>query len=227
MYLFGCKFDFIMTKLISTLFLLVVTISSNAQLTTGDGHVFAKYSYGVVDTARFSNYSISGEYFVNEYIGLNYNFDLLFRNDNIRQFHSSVGALAGPPLILIGVIASLGNSNNNNDPNNSNFNYGPLGIALGILILAAPDGISFHIPVSYKWDLSPYLNVLGLDYVRNKNTNINQFKYAMSFGFKATYLTYSNFTLNSFVETRKVAGMGWSFGGGFGLGYAIGQGERE
>lgn len=204
-------------------FLFFIATTSNAQLTEGEGHVFAKYSYGIVDTARFSNYSISGEYFVNEYIGLNYNFDLLFRNDNIRQFHTSVGALAGPPLILIGVLASLSNSVNNNDPDNSTFNYGPLGIALGILILAAPDGISFHIPVSYKWDLSPYANVLGLDYVRNKNTNINKFKYAMSFGFKATYLTYSNITLNSFIETRKVAGMGWSFGGGFGLGYAIGQ----
>jgi len=213
-----------MSKWKIALFLLFVTPTINAQLTVGDGHVFAKYSYGVVDTARFSNYSISGEYFVNEYIGLNYNFDLLFRNDNIRQFHSSVGALAGPPLILIGVIASASNKNNtNNNPNNSNFNLGPLGILLGVLILVAPDGISFHIPVSYRWDISPYANVLGLDFVRNKNTNINQFKYAMSFGVKTTYLTYSHFTLNSFVETRKVAGMGWSLGGGFGLGYAIGQ----
>jgi hypothetical protein len=197
--------------------------SVHAQLTEGDGHVFVKYSYGGVDSARYHNYSVSGEYFVNPYIGLNYNFDLMFRNDNIRQFHSSVGALAGPPLILIGVISAASNSSNTD---NSQFNLGALGALLGVLILIAPDGVSFHIPVSYKWDISPYANVLGIDYVRNKNTNHNTFKYAMSFGCKTTYLTYSHFTLNAFVETRKVATMGWSFGGGFGIGFAIGQGEE-
>jgi hypothetical protein len=198
--------------------------SAHAQLTEGDGHVFLKYSYGAVDSARYHNYSVSGEFFLNPYIGLNYNFDLMFRNDNIRQFHSSVGALVGPPLIVIGLISAASNSNNTDD---SQFNLGALGALLGVLILIAPDGVSFHIPVSYKWDISPYANLLGIDFVRNKNTNHNTFKYAMSFGCKTTYLTYSHFTLNAFAETRKVAGMGWSFGGGFGIGYAIGQGEGE
>ena len=209
-----------MRTFILSLLIFFAVPNAQAQLTYGDGHIFAKYSYGIVDSARYNNYSVSGEFFLNEYIGLNYNFDLMFRNDNIRQFHSSVGALVGPPLILIGVISAASNSNDTDD---SEFNLGALGAVLGVLILVAPDGVCFHIPVSYKWDISPYANVLGIDFVWNKNTKHNNFKYAMSFGCKTTYLTYSNFTLNAFVETRKVAGMGWSFGGGFGIGYAIGQ----
>ncbi|HLP55289.1 MAG TPA: hypothetical protein VK151_09685 [Fluviicola sp.] len=212
-----------MRTLILSLLIFFAVPTAQAQLTYGDGHVFAKYSYGIVDSARYHNYSVSGEFFVNEFIGLNYNFDLMFRNDNIRQFHSSVGALAGPPLILIGVISAAANNDENDDTDDSQFNLGVLGALLGVLILVAPDGVSLHIPVSYKWDISPYANVLGIDFVRNKNTDQNKFKYAMSFGCKTTYLTYSNFTLNAFMETRKVAGMGWSFGGGFGVGYAIGQ----
>jgi len=209
-----------MRTFILSLLIFFAVPNAQAQLTYGDGHVFAKYSYGIVDSARYHNYSVSGEYFVNEFIGLNYNFDLMFRDDNIRQFHSSVGALAGPPLILIGLLAALANKYN---PDDSQFNLGALGALLGVLILVAPDGVSLHIPVSYKWDISPYANVLGIDFVRNKNTNHNTFKYAMSFGCKTTYLTFGDITLNAFVETRKVATMGWSFGGGFGIGYAIGQ----
>lgn len=191
--------------------------NSNAQLTSGNGHVMHKYSYGSVDTAQYHLYSLSGEYFLNEYIGLNYNFDLQFRNDGLRQFHSSIGALAGPPLILLGILTSLGDD----DWNDADLNLGPVGILLGIAILIAPDGVCFHIPVSYRWDLSPYVNVLGVDYIRNKTQNDNYFKYAMSYGLKTTYLTSGNLTLNAFLETRKVAGQGWGFGGGLGLGYMI------
>jgi hypothetical protein len=196
---------------------------SSAQLTESyEGHVFAKYSYGIVDSANYHNYSVSGEYFVSPYIGLNYNFDLMFRSDQLRQFHTSIGALAGPPLIAIGVVSAVSNGDNDSD-----FNAGPLGILLGILILVAPDGVSFHVPIRYKWDISPYANVLGLDYVRDKGKDDSYFKYAMSVGLKTTYLAAGRFSLNTFVETRKVAGMGWSFGGGFGLGVALGSGPSE
>jgi hypothetical protein len=205
--------------------LLAAAPKVNAQLGQYyQGHIFAKYSYGIVDSANYHNYSISGEYFVNPYIGLNYNFDLMFRSDGLRQFHTSIGALAGPPLILIGIVSA---ASNDDDDLNSSFNLGPLGIALGILILAAPDGVSFHIPLSYKWDLSPYVNVLGLDYVRNRNTGDHKFKYAMSFGVKGSYLVVDRFTFSTFVETRKVAGMGWSLGGGFGLGIALGERSED
>jgi|GEM_PF-1114923 len=204
--------------------LLTLSVNVHAQLTSNKVHLFAKYSYGKVDSSAFHNYSVSGEYLINRYIGLNYNFDLMFRKDQLRQFHSSIGALAGPPLIAIGVFSAIASSASTS---NSEFNLGILGGVLGLIILAAPDGVSFHIPLSYKWDLSPYANVLGVDFIRNRNTNDYYFKYAMSFGVKTTFLTYSNVTLNAFTETRKVAGMGWSIGGGFGIGYAFAPRDRE
>jgi len=205
-------------KPVLLLLLFALPFTGNAQLTSNKAHIFVKYSYGKVDSSTFHLYSLSGEYLLNRYIGLNYNFDLMFRHDQLRQFHSSIGALAGPPLIAIGVFSAIASSSNTT---NSTFNLGILGGLLGLAILIAPDGVSFHIPASYRWDISPYANVLGVDFIRDKNTNDTYFKYAMSFGAKTTYLHRDHFTLNAFAETRKVAGMGWSVGAGFGLGYTF------
>jgi hypothetical protein len=202
--------------------------TAQAQLTYSDAHIYTKYTVGKLDTAVYNNFSIAGEYFVNEYIGLNYDFELQFRDDNVRHFHTSIGALAGPPLILIGAIATASNGSDGDDDTDgdgvgdSDFNLGPLGILLGVAILIAPDGVTFHIPVSYKWDIAPYANVLGVDYVWRRN-DFRHFKYAMSFGVKGTYLLRDRYTLNLFAETRKVAGQKWGFGGGFGVGFVLGS----
>lgn len=195
--------------------LLICTSLANAQFNQNTGHVWVKYSHGVIDSAQYNNFSASGEYLVNEYIGLNYNFDLSFRTDNVFQFHSSIGALAGPPLIVYGLLSS--------STNNGQFNLGGLGTVLGILILIAPDGVSFHIPIGYNYDISPYANVIGCDIIRDRNIQKTYFKYAASFGVKGTFWQSNGFTLNTFVETRKVASLAWSFGGGFGIGYSWGD----
>ncbi len=198
--------------------LLLFTTTANAQFTSNRWHVLGKYSYGTIDKAQYNNFSLGAEFMPTDRIGLNYNFEFLFRNDDYFHFHSSIGALAGPPLIIIGAIATL---SDNDDWNDDAFNLGPLGVLLGIAVLIAPDGISYHIPVSYKWDLAPYANVLGVDVVRNRDIGKTYFKYAMSYGAKATYMLNDHATLNFFVETRKVAGFNWGFGGGFGFGYAF------
>lgn len=196
-----------------------LALGASAQLTENRAHVWLRYGYGAVDNARYNHFGLSGEFILNRYVGLNYNFDLVYRTDSIRNFHTSVGALAGPPLILIGLLSTVDDDN----VDNSDFNLGPLGALLGLVILAAPDGVSFHIPASYRWDISPYANVLGLDFVKNRSTGEHWLKYAMSFGVRSTFLTAGNVTLNGFVETRKVAGQGWSIGGGAGVGYAFGK----
>jgi hypothetical protein len=45
-------------------------------------------------------------------------------------------------------------------------------------------------------------------------------KYAASFGVKSTFWQSNGITLTTFIETRKVASLAWSFGGGIGIGYA-------
>jgi len=195
------------------LFLIQFCIS---QLNQYKGNVHFKSSFGKVEAASYQNYSIGGEYFVHDNISLNYNFDVFLRNDKIWQLHSSAGLIAGPPLIGLGIISWISNSVVNNSAN-----FGTLGVITGILLLILPEGLSFHLPYRYNWNFSSYLNVLGVDFVKDNNINKSYLKYAATFGIKTTYWNPKNYTLFSFVETRRVAGMGWSFGGGLGIGHTF------
>ncbi len=176
-------------------------------------YAYSKISGGKVDTALYSNFSIGCEYLVKPYLGLNYNFDFMFRNDKIFQLHSPLGPIAAPIMF----IAQLTNFNIFNNGNNN------VKAKLGIVLLALliPDGVSFHIPYRFKYDFSPYANILGFDYIKNKNLNEKHIRYAASFGFKTSYCFSNNLTALAFIETRKVSTMGWSFGGGFGIGYTF------
>jgi hypothetical protein len=91
----------------------------------------------------------------------------------------------------------------------------------GILVFLLPDGVSYHFPIGYKGDVSPYANFLGFDWVRNKSIGYSEFKYACSFGVRGTYLLTDRLTAIGFVETRKCAPTGWGIGGGVGLGYLL------
>jgi len=204
-------------KLLLILLFSISTMSASAQFHEQSGHIWAKSSFGQIDSANYQLYGVSAEWLIHRNIGLNYNLEFIHRNDKIWQLHSSAGSIVGPPLILFGLISAAGNGNDDGD-----FSLGGLGALLGVILLVAPDGVSGHIPVGYHWDISPYANVLGVDYMKNNNTDLHYLRYAMSYGVKTTYWNSNGFTLNVFTETRKVAGMGWGFGGGFGMGYAFG-----
>jgi hypothetical protein len=197
--------------------LLFLSFTSFSQLTTNKYHLYGKYSYGTIDTAVYSNYSIAFEYIFHKNFGLNYNIDFFRRNDNINQFHAPMGLLVGP-LFFIAMASNTTISTNTKIGTN---------LFIGLLAFALPDGISYHIPIKYHWDLSPYINLLGFDYVTNKNTNTRQFKYASSFGIKTTYWKSDNFTFTAFTETRNAFQMGWSIGGGLGVGYTFSPRKDE
>lgn len=191
-----------------------------AQYTETSGHLWAKYSYGKIDSANYNNFSIGGEWLVTNRIGLNYNFDLVFRNDRIFQAHSSAGMIVGPPLIGLGIVSWIVAGDDDGD-GDKDANLGGLGVIGGILLLILPEGVSYHFPIHYNFDVAPYANILGVDFMKNRNTDKSYFRYAATFGTKVTYWRPNNFTLSAFFETRKTAGMGWSYGGGLGLGYTI------
>jgi hypothetical protein len=203
--------------------LLVIPFSSKAQLTEKKGYVGFKTSYGFVDTSFYTNYGLTGEYLFENRIGLVYNFEYQRRTDNFKHIHASVGSLAGPPLILIGLISGLADSANDGTSSGSVFGLGYLGTLVGLLITVLPDGVSYHIPFGYNGDISPYANFLGIDYIWNKNLGYSQWKYACSFGVKGTYWHQSNWMLQGFLETRKVASTGWGFGAGLGAAYSLGN----
>jgi len=196
-----------------------------SQLTQKKGYVGFKASYGIMDTSSYQNYGITGEYLFRNRIGLVYNFEFQKRSDNFKHIHASVGSLAGPPLLLIGLLS--GASNLDQTSSGSIFGLGYLGAVVGLLITVLPDGVSYHFPIGYNWDISPYANVLGIDYVWNKDLGYKQWKYSCSFGVKGTYWNYNNWMLQGFIETRKVTSTGWGVGLGLGAAFSFGYNQKE
>jgi hypothetical protein len=183
-----------------------------SQLTANRFNVNVKFSAGQMDTALFLNPALSSEIIIHDRFGLNYNLDVLRRNDNVNQTRVPMGLIGGPLVMVAGALnLADGDTTNGNG----------FGIVLGLLMLALPDGISFHQPLGYRGDISPYVNALGIDFIRNRNTDDRSIKYSCSFGIKGSYLLNDHFLFSVFVEGRKTAGIPLGFGGGVGLGYAF------
>lgn len=187
--------------------------SSNGQVTNHLFNLSLKYSIGSIDTATYSNYGFQAEIALSDHFGINYNFDLIQRTDNVRQFHAPMGLLGGPILIAAGFSNAF-----DGDTTSS----GIVPIVLGVLMLTMPDGVNFHLPLSPTVDMAIYANVLGIDFIKNRTTDESTIKYAASFGTKFTYVVRERFMVAGFAETRKTAGIPWSIGGGVGVGVLLG-----
>lgn len=192
------------------------SITASAQLTNNSGKISLKYSSGIIDTTSYSSYSMQLEVFVNKYIGINWNLDYLLRKDQVRQVHVPLGLIGGPLLMGMG-FAKMADGDSTTK--------GGL-VIVGILALVLPDGISFNIPIRNSWAVSPYANLLGIDFVKNQLTNEKNIKYAVSFGTKVTYMVRERFTVAGFVETRKTGSIPWGLGAGAGIGMLFGRGSN-
>ena len=189
--------------------ILLFPLLAESQIETNKFHIYGKFSMGKIDSALYNNVSFTGEYLFHKNVGLNYNLDFIHRNDNIFQFHTSMGSVAGPLLFV--VLAT----------NTGVFNSNGSKFILAVMAAILPDGVSIHIPYRFHWDFSPYINILGFDYVKNNNMNTRTLKYTSSFGFKTSYWLNNNFTFTSFIESRKTRTMGWGIGFGVGVGYTF------
>lgn len=208
---------FNMRKILFLFLLLFVGFSSFGQLTSYKWHTFAKFSVGKIDSATYLNGGLSAEYMLFKHIGLNYNLEFQHRTDSYNHLHGSIGSVGGPVIFALGAAKGILNAVDGDTTNNTGI--GALGMLAGILVFVLPDGVSYHIPIGYKGDLSPYFNFLGFDWVRNKRIGYSEFKYACSLGIRGTYMLSDRLTAIGFVETRKCAPTGWGIGGGIGLGY--------
>ncbi len=189
-------------------------------MTQYGGQIAVKYAYGISGQGKsYWNTGITGEWFLNDRVGLNYNLEFVRPTNDIFHIHSSLGSIAGPPILVLGILNDNGTDNV--------FNFGKYGVALGLLLLVAPDGIAYHFPVGYRWDVSPYANVLGLDWVRNQTLKTNVFKYSISSGVKVTHWFGNRASAHAFVETRKVLSFPWKFGAGFGVGMCLGSSKTQ
>lgn len=206
-----------MKNIFLIVFFVLTGFSSFGQLTSYKWHTFAKFSSGKIDTANYFNVGLSAEYMLFKNIGLNYNLELQRRNDGYNHLHGSIGSVGGPVIFVLGAANGLFNAIDGDTSNNTGI--GAIGMLAGLLVFVLPDGVSYHIPVGYKGDISPYANILGFDWVRNKKMGYSEFKYACSFGVRGSYILSDRLTAIGFIETRKCAPTGWGIGGGIGLGY--------
>ena len=106
------------------------------------------------------------------------------------------------------MISGISNDCDWDNTDNNPFNFGYLGELAGVLLTICPDGLSYHFPIGYYWDVAPYTNILGIDWVFNRKENYSKLKYAVSLGTKVCYSFSNNMTVNVFLETRKVTSTG-------------------
>ena len=198
-----------------TITFILFTHLVSAQLMDHKFHLYGRYGMGGVQNTSYTIGSLNGEILLKKF-GLNYNFDYQMRKDSINQFHTSMGILGAPVLFGIGL---------SNAVDSDSTSSGAFGILGGLLLLVLPDGMSYHYSPAYKWDISPYANILGLDFIKDKKSDEFFLKYACSFGVKSTYTLNDLLTFTAFAETRQAARFGWGFGGGLGIGLLLGKKE--
>jgi hypothetical protein len=197
-------------KKLLLLCLLGFTLSSHAQLADKKFNIYGRYSFGAYDTTSYNNFGLTGEWLVHRKVGLLYNFDLTYRSDKYRHLHVPMGLIGGPILFVAGL---------------ANIFDGDTTSSGAMLVL--PDGVSFHQPIGYRWDVSPYANVLGLDFIKDQLYGYRWLKYSCSFGVRGTYVLNDQITFSPYVETRKTAGVPLGFGAGIGVGILFGERETK
>lgn len=200
-------------KNLLVLLVLVLSFNGNSQLSQSKFNLYGKYSVGYLGTASYQDIGLTGEWLVHEKVGILYNFDLTYRSDNFRQIHAPMGLVGGPLVMGIG----LGKAWDGDSTTNGGL------ILVGVLMLLVPEGVSYHQPLGYRWDISPYANLLGLDFIKNRTNGEKFIKYSCSFGVRGTYVWREKFTLSPFIETRKAASVPWGIGGGLGIGVLFGK----
>jgi hypothetical protein len=207
---------------IATHFFVLISVS---QVTNYRWHTYAKISGGAIDSSGYINGGLTAEYMLFKRVSLNYNLEYQRRTDKYSHLHGSIGSVGGPVIFGLGLAAGLANTADEDSTNNNGI--GVKGMLLGLLVMLLPDGFSYHIPLGYKWDISPYANILGFDWIRNKEIGYSEFKYSCSFGVRGTYLINDRLTANCFLETRKAAPTGWGIGAGIGIGYLFKMRENQ
>jgi hypothetical protein len=97
-------------------------------------------------------------------------------------------------------------------------------LAVGALTALIPEGVAYHYPLAYRYDLSGYVNPLGLAYIISNNpTEEGRIKYDATAGAKLTYYAPFGLHANVHLQTRFTAGYGFYPNAGIGLGYSFGH----
>lgn len=193
-------------KILLFFFIIIVSFSFS-QLNTSKFLVSGKTSLGHSNLGFYGNYGFSFERIFNNRIGAVYNLEGISRKNNFG-LHTPMGIAGGPILFAAGIA---------NEVDKDTSTSGTFGIIGGILLFILPDGITYHQNIGYYWDVSPYANLLGLEFEFNDQHKLDALKYACSFGIKTSYLLKDNVFCFGYIETRKTGGYPWGLGVGMGI----------
>lgn len=97
-------------------------------------------------------------------------------------------------------------------------------LAVGMLTALIPEGLAYHYPLAYRYDLSAYANPLGLAYVFTDLFLLDKgVRYHTNIGCKLTYYSRVGLLANAYTQLNYMGSFGFYPSAGFGLGYAFGH----
>ncbi len=123
------------------------------------------------DNMNFIGYGFHMSFPVGEHLGLNYKF--MLGNNSERSFflHSNMGSY-----VSVLLLTTSGNVNN--------IGY------LAVILLIVPEGVSFHIPITRNFRLTPFINPLGVDYWHDRYSSKDYTKGSFDIGIKPTFVMF-------------------------------------
>jgi hypothetical protein len=97
-------------------------------------------------------------------------------------------------------------------------------LAVGALTALIPEGVAYHYPLAYRYDLSAYANPLGLSLVFTDFYMLDKgVRYHTNLGCKLTYYSRFGVLANVHTQLNYLGSYGFYPSAGFGLGYAFGH----
>jgi hypothetical protein len=157
-------------------------------------------------------WNLQGELHVNSRWSLLYNYNLGSLDTNNLYVHAPMSLFAVGPVtrFLTQNSYTIGDF------------FGSL--AVGLLTAVIPEGVAYHYPLAYRYDLSAYANPLGLAIVLSNNPALNErVRYQTNLGVKLTYYSRLGLLANVHTQLNYMGYYGFYPSAGFGIGYAFGS----
>ncbi|MFM7007318.1 MAG: hypothetical protein ACKOWX_08690 [Flavobacteriales bacterium] len=157
-------------------------------------------------------WNLQGELHINARWSLLYNYNLGSIDTNNLYFHAPMSLYAVGPVTRF--LAQ--NSYTITDFFSS--------LAVGLLTALIPEGVAYHYPLAYRYDLSTYANPLGLAFVFSTNPALDQrIRYQTNVGVKLTYYSRLGLIANVHTQLNYTGYYGFYQSAGLGIGYAFGS----
>ncbi|MEN9699194.1 MAG: hypothetical protein RLZZ301_392 [Bacteroidota bacterium] len=157
------------------------------------------------------NWGFQGEYHLNSHWSLLFNYSIYLMDSTSGCIHIPMGMAVMPKVtgFLVSTSYTLGGVTSS--------------ILIGALVALIPEGIAYHYPLKYRWDLAAFANPFGISFYSASNSSEFQKLYDPSTGVKLTYYSRFGIHANVFAQTRFISQFGVYPDAGVGIGYSFGH----